>query len=190
MRTEVEMTKTQRESKCSAKELFERLCGIREQIESIARDYVASLDANPGLRQEMLDLGVTNQALYRLESIGRGQLLPQLYDASYYAANHVRLLPLSLQREVLENGVDVMGEDEQTIRKIPVEDLTPRQARRVLRAGRVVSLAEQRSIIIKEKADAPKPRNGVGVKIQRGSVFIGQPGIYTKAEILGWLARM
>jgi hypothetical protein len=82
----------------------------------------------------------------QLEKIGRKLIRPDLLLAGYPAAASLMRLPYSLQSEAIEDGVDLLLEESDSL-KVKAENLTPSQVKQVFDGSSVRSLAAQKAYI-------------------------------------------
>lgn len=118
---------------------------IAGDLTNLAQNFVRTIDAKPEFMRECSNAGVDAHFLWRLERMGRGQLHRELLFNAKPAADRLITLPLSEQTRALTDGVDVLDWDEQTIRRIPVNDLDQKQCKQVFQKGTIRSIAEQRT---------------------------------------------
>lgn len=174
----------------TAKELLSKYQQLGANLIEFARELVGAIDAIPERKQELVEAGFAPAALDRLERLGRGSILPQLVFATTPGAEKVLKLSLSDQRQALEHGIEVMDEDEETTRNIPLHDLTRPQAKQVFGPDGIRSLAQQRTLIRDRKAKllpvAPKD----SYRVTKDFVVTSAPGKWPRSLILQWLAEM
>ncbi len=98
---------------------------------------------------------VTINVLSQFERIGRNQVLPALLVADYPSSKLIQKLPISEQRRVGENGVEVMvlrsGKADTLI--VQAEDLTKDQCKQVFGNESVRTLSAQRAWLESQAAE-------------------------------------
>lgn len=169
----------------TAKEIRETLFSHATGILELAHRYVTALVVRPELRTECLELGLGRPSLDWLERVGRDQIHPKLIFARTPAEKLLAKLPLSEQENAIANGVEVLDDDEQTVRLIPVDDLTKEQAK--LAIGN--SIAKQRTLLRKLK-EKLKVSPGVDYKVYRDHIITAKPMHITRQLLLQWLQEM
>lgn len=174
----------------SAAQLAERIRAVSNDLLGIAHDLVAALDAKPELADELLEQGVNRELIRRLERLGRGQIHPKLVFATTPGAQKLLTVTLSEQTRALEEGVEVMEDDETASRNIPIADLTPEQARQVFTHGRIRALAEQRTWLRANKKKCPVAAPDEGYRVCSDHIVTNKPGKWPKKLILQWLMEM
>lgn len=174
----------------SAKEIAERISKISHDLLEVAEDLVTALDERPALAEELAGQGVNRELIRRLERLGRGQIHPRLVFATAPGALRLLTVPLSEQTQALELGIEVMDDDEEGVRKLPISDMSPKQARLAIGGGRIRSLAEQRTAIREEKKKVVHVERDVDYRVHRDHVATSKPGKWSKALIIQWLAEM
>ena len=175
----------------SAAEFAERIRKVSDDLLDIARDLVVALDAKPELMDELIAAGVNRELVNRLERLGRGQIHPRLVFSTTVGAVKLLALPLSAQTRALDNGIEVMEDDESTQRIIPVNEMTPAQARQAFNRGHIRSLQEQRTWLRaqKKKRGATAPTSA-DYRIYSDHVATYRPGRWPKKLLLQWLSEM
>lgn len=174
----------------SATELAERIRNVSNDLLGIAHDLVMALDAKPELMDELDAAGVNRELVNRLERLGRGQIHPRLVFSTTPGAEKLLSVPLSEQSRALDNGIEVMEDDETTSRWIPVNEMTPAQARQVFHRGQIRSLAEQRTWLRSQKKKRGVAAPAEDYRICSDHVITSRPGKWPKKLILQWLMEM
>jgi hypothetical protein len=82
----------------------------------------------------------------QLEKIGRKLIRPDLLLACYPAASALMRLPYSLQTSAIEDGVDLLVDESDSL-KVKAENLTSCQVKQVFDGSSVRSLAAQKAYI-------------------------------------------
>lgn len=172
-----------------ARTLWAERSKLGQDLSAFAQKLVSSLDSTPGLLEELIEAGFNQAELSNLEKCGRGLIHPRLLLTSGRQYNSLRACPLSIQQEVIENGVTVVELDGSDVRVIPLDDLTPHQASQVLGSGKVRSVAEQKSWLKEEQARMPKSAGDDSIKFtKRGVVYKGE--LITQKTLISWLNQL
>lgn len=188
------LTKKRSANSMTPEEFVERFSGVVVDLTVLADDLVASIDGDRNYKKRLADLGVNAEVVDRLERLGRKQFDKRLVLSASPEVGRLKVLALSEQAQVLDEGYEVLDLDEQTVRRIPFGMLTSMQRIQVFKRDGVRTVAEQRSVIRERKAKvAPVQvagRDARDVRFKRGEVFI--PGFrwVMKSEILGWLQQI
>lgn len=166
---------------------------IQTGLESIAKAsavYVKAIDDNPNNHQRFADACplVPASAWSGFEAVGRGWLDYRLLLNGGTANKIMRKLPRSQQTAALDNGVELLLGDGDTL-MVKVENLTPKQAKQVFASDHVRSLGEQRAYI--ESLHAPQPKvYKPSYTIKRGVLHINAATKLTRKEITRILMEM
>ncbi|HBJ87125.1 MAG TPA: hypothetical protein DDZ88_25350 [Verrucomicrobiales bacterium] len=168
----------------------DRIRAVGDEVLNVAADLVAALDARPELRAELIDAKVSRDVIDNLERLGRGEIHRNLVLDSSTVGRRLLKLPLSVQTQAIEAGVEVLDPDEQTTRLIPVDELTPKQVEQVFpKHGHQRSLAEQRTWLRERKSKQPVPVSPA-YRVCKDCIITPAGERITKAQILQWLAEM
>ena len=170
----------------SAAELAGRIKNVGQDLLGIAADLVVALDEKPELANELIEHGVNRELIRRLEGLGRGSIHPELVFSTSPGAIRLLKLPLSEQQQALNQGTEVLDDDETTTRIIPVSELTREQAKQAI--GK--SLTEQRTTIRKRKSKLAPVNGTEDYRIAKDHVITSRPGKWPKRLILQWLSEM
>jgi hypothetical protein len=172
----------------TASEVADLITAGNNNYLTAARAIVANLDVNPGFRASMIAEGVLPQVVDQLEAIGRGQRHPSLCMCTASYATAVARLPMSQQREVLENGVEVLDADETSIRNIPAAELSAQQQKQVFSGASVRTIAQQRTFIREKKAKILPVDETASYKVDKHGVQIVKPGHFSWKLLAQWQA--
>lgn len=170
-----------------ASEIYSLMTGAASNIQQAAEKLVACIDAGDvSIKDALRSMGVSRNTLDDLERFGRRQIDPRLMMNESRTVRAVKLLPLSSQVEIIENGVEVLEPNGYEPRRIPLDDLTSQQVEQVVNVNRVRSLAEQRTWLEAEKArQAPKVVRA-DYEIARNRVKLIRPGWYDADSLISW----
>lgn len=163
-----------------------RFTGIADALSSLAVDYVKSLEVRPELRAELIADGFPAQTADRMERLGRGQIHPSLVLSATRWAGKLIALPLSLQTDLIANGVEVLEPCGTDSRRLALDVLSSRQIKQVFGKGVVRSLAEQRTWQAEQQ---PRKTEVAPATFERDGIHLAAPGVVTKEQMLQWLAR-
>ena len=174
----------------SAEEFSRRLTCVVDDMSALARDLVTAIDARPVIVDELIALGIQRDIISRFELFGRGLIHPKLFANESQVAKRLRRLPLSTQNRALEDGLEVLDDNETTMRLLPIEDLTPAQVKQVFAPDHVRSIAEQRTIIRTKKSKLGVAVPDKDYRVYKDRVDTFKPGVWSKQTILQWLQMM
>lgn len=177
-----------------AQQITAKITSAMDQIVEAADLYVQALDQYgvdevTGALYETAP-NVERPFWVRLELIGRGQLDRRLLYGKSQVEGKLRKLPLSQQRQALDDGVEVLvGEGDHLI--VQVHDLTSEQVRQVFDRDHVRSLAAQRAWLESQKSHDPSPPPyREPYVVRRGKVEILRPVTLTRKEVARLLEEM
>lgn len=173
----------------SAHDWAKRIKELLSDVIRLARDFAGALESRPALAAELVELGVSRELIRRLERAGRGLLDARLVLNTSAGGRRLMALTISEQKLVIENGVEVLEADGQNTRVIPLEDLTPDQAKQAFSREGIRSLAQQRTFLTKQ-LQAAVPVNDQDFKVHREFVITTRPGKWSRKLILQWLSEM
>ncbi len=127
----------------------------------------------------------------RLEMLGRGALDERLILNGTTGASALVRLPFPLQKDALDNGVELLTTAGDTLR-VEVDHLTAEQSAQVIAIDHIRSLAEQRAYV---EAKAPllrlDPRTRQKCwRVVGGKVRITHPCELTRVDLANMLAEM
>jgi hypothetical protein len=174
----------------TAAELAARISRVGADLVAIAKDLVRAVDEDPNFIEALAAQGIHRELIRRLEKFGRNQIDERLVLLSGPGIQQLMAAPLSEQREVLTSGVEVLEDDEKTVRKIPLSSLTPQQARQVFNRDHVRDIGEQRTWIRAQRAEGSVVAPAAEYKVFKDHVVTRNPGVWSKQVILGWLQQM
>lgn len=173
----------------------EFLAKVRESgdaLQEAARMLVLRLDNVPDARQSLLDRGFDVTALRQMERLGRGQIIPQIAASASCGARALGRCPVSEQRTVWENGVEVLEPDLHDTRRIEVVELSRKQCQQVFGRDGLRSIAQQRTWLEEEarkKAVAVKPSDKEPWVYRRDHVEVGGVKLF-KHQLLMFLEHI
>lgn len=125
---------------------------------------------------------LTEDIVARFEQLGRKQLMPELLIASYSAANKIARLPYSQQRSVMEDGVDVLLGNGDTMKIMP-ENLNPDQVRQVFDKNLVRNIAAQKAYMESVCHESQKKLQS-DYSVKNGKIVINNPCTLTQKDLL------
>ena len=166
---------------------------IQAGLESIAKAsavYVKAIDENPKNHMRFAESCplVPASAWSGFEAVGRGWLDYRLLLNGGTANKIMRKLPRSQQTSALDDGVELLIKDGDTLR-VQVESLTPKQAKQVFARDHIRSLGEQRAYL--ESLYAPTPKEyRPSYTIERGVLHINAATKLTRKEVTRILMEM
>lgn len=175
----------------TAAEIADRISKIGDDLADVAHDIVAVLDVNPKFADELQEHGVPREFIRRLELFGRDQVDRRLVFADSPGARKLLNLPLSEQKVALDEGIEILEDDGQDKRVIPVHELTPKQAQQAFNGTGKRTPAQQRTWLKEQKAKAmPAASYGKDYRVFKDTVETKVPGRWPKSLILEWLSQM
>ena len=164
-----------------------------KNIVSACRIFVSEIDA--GNRDAFIAAlpEFPAAAWSRFEAIGRGTMHERLfYMPPGRAVNHIAALPCSEQKRIIENGVEYLTADNDTL-IVKIENITPDIAAQVfLPDGGIRSLGAQRAWLEsrKNRQAAPAAVDAPRVEIRGGKLVVNGPVTLGKKELLAYLQQM
>jgi hypothetical protein len=182
----------------AAEAMARRINQLGFDIVAVAKDVVRDIDAqtddgkprNPNYVKELEALGINRILIYRLERFGRNEIDERLVLQTGSGARALIRMPLSEQRRVLAEGLDILEDDEQNTRRIPFDSLTPKQVYQGFAQDHVRTLAEQKTYIRSKRPAWPEGTPTAEYKVFHDHVVTRRGGTWTKQVILGWLQQM
>jgi hypothetical protein len=125
--------------------------GIAENIEKAAHIYVKVVDKHPHAAKAIQD-AVNFRHWGRLEAVARGALDPRLFFDFTIQANRLRSMPLTVQKNAIDNGVKVYIAEGEHL-NVKLENLTRDQANQVFdgKNMRIRDEAAQRAYLESKK---------------------------------------
>lgn len=151
--------------------------GMAKLVEA-CRVYAEAVKADPSQREAFARKypQFNSYAWANFERVGNNELDARLLTASFSASGYLRALPVNRQKDALDNGVDVLTENGESLR-VSVENLQPLQARQVFNGRAIRTLAEQRAWIEEQRQNEAlrkaKPVNAGYVVTKNGVVTTG-----------------
>ena len=137
---------------------------------------------------------ITPEVLAQFERIGRGQVLPALLAAQYPAAPYLERLPMSLQVQATQTGVEllVIHNGQTDTLSVAARHLTKKQCRQVFERNAIRSLAAQRAWLEDQAASTPQPivRATAAWTVKGHEVLVNRPCALTKADLLTMLQQL
>jgi hypothetical protein len=127
----------------------------------------------------------------RLEALGNGSLDGRLLTASSMGAAALRRLPAPMQTKALDNGVDVLVGNGDTLR-VQVDNLTPEQSRQVFASDHIRDIAAQRAWMETHAPQTARPAmvEAPAWKVTGGKVQVSRPCSLTRLDLARMLAEM
>lgn len=171
-----------------------RIAGmLRDGIRAAADEYTKYI-ANGGQLSDLIATNALPAEVWRtIDGIATGTIVPELAFATHAAARRIRLLPPTLQREVIANGVDLLrGSDD--VQRVRWDSLSQEEAEIAFGADAVRDAGAQRAYIEtrRAKTDQAKARLAgthaqFDILPKRGAVRINEPCMLTRATLLAIL---
>ncbi len=123
-----------------------------QEILKACKIYVAAIDENPEVKQEFQEAfpKISDCAWARIERVGREQMHYLLLCDSSPAADKIRKLPYSEQKQILEGGIEVLTSTGDRL-KIKAENLTREQVKQVIASDHIRDVAAQKAYIESQK---------------------------------------
>jgi hypothetical protein len=174
----------------TANEIAQRLTSNASDLAEIAKDIASAVDVNPNFIKELQSLGVARDLVLRLERFGRGQIHQRLFAATSAGAIRIIHCSLSEQTDALENGVEVLDADETTVRRIPLHELSTKQAVQTINGQHIRSIGEQRTYLRDRKPHLPAGEPEKGYIVKRGLIETTRPMRITREILVQWLAEV
>ena len=135
---------------------------------------------------------ITPEVLAQFER--RGQVLPALLAAQYPAAPYLERLPMSLQVQATQTGVEllVIHNGKTDTLSVAARHLTKKQCRQVFERNAIRSLAAQRAWLEDQATSTPQPivRATAAWTVKGHEVLVNRPCALTKADLLTMLQQL
>lgn len=126
----------------------------------------------------------------RLEALGNGSLDGRLLTASSAGAAALRRLPAPLQTAALDNGVELLINNGDTLR-VQIDNLTPEQARQVFAGDHIRDIPAQRAWVETHAPSVARPTiTAPAWSVKAGKVQIVRPCSLTRLDLARMLAEM
>ena len=139
---------TKMDPAATAKRILDALAGGLTEAARIYREYVEHGGDVMALRAEAR---ISTAAWRHLDAVALGRVDPRVFlAANASTASALAALPVHMQQQVCDEGVEVLSVDGTALR-VNVADLTVEQARMVFGMGAVRDLAAQRAYLESER---------------------------------------
>lgn len=127
----------------------------------------------------------------RLEALGNGSLDGRLLTAASIGAAALRRLPSTAQSAALDNGVEVLIGNGETLR-IQVDNLTPEQSRQVFASDHIRDIPAQRAWLETHAPQTARPAlvEAPAWKVTGGKVQVARACSLTRLDLARMLAEM
>lgn len=171
----------------NAQTFAQKLANISTMLAELAHEYAQALDVRPELRTELIEAGHPAELIDRIEKFGLGQIHERLVLHTARWVRRVSLLPISVQTDLINNGVEVLDVNETDHRMIQLDALSAKQVQQVFTtSGNVRTLAEQRTYL-REQRKAPVV-DVSQVTFEKDGIHAG--GVLVTPEMMAqWFAR-
>lgn len=176
----------------SADSLLLAIKEMRDNMIDVAVRVATTLDARPETKNELIEKGCNPFLIANLLSFGRGLLSPRLLFASGRAERKLinMSLPVAEQEIILDEGVEVLEPDGESVRKIPLASLSTRQVSQVFAADKIRTQTEQRTWQQEHPLNAtPKTPKTFVVKKDHVLILVA-PFELTKSAMLQFLSEI
>jgi hypothetical protein len=154
-----------------------------ELFMAAAQALVVLISAQPTARKELEEAGVSPFLLNNLIRLSAGQIHPKLLTASGRPAMKLKTLPLAIQTEVVERGVEVLSPNKTDHRVISLADMTPEQAKQAFDRSGIRSLAAQRTWIEATEVRLPRTEPVQNYRVSKTCVSVIGPCQLSKQEL-------
>lgn len=169
------------------KKLFEY--GISKIVEA-CKIYVEEIDKGNKKQFQELCPDVHPSAWSKFENIGRGVMHPKLLCLDSVIERPLSKMPISVQTEAIESGVDVLVEGGNVLH-VQVKNLTPLQSKQVFAKNYIRDTASQRAWIESKKTEDVIPVENIqSYEVKKNKVTIFKPTIFTRHDIVRILSEM
>lgn len=127
----------------------------------------------------------------RLEALGNGSLDARLLTASSKGAAALRRLPAPIQTSALDEGVEVLIGNGETLR-IQVDNLTPEQTRQVFAGDHIRDVSAQRAWLESNAPQIARPQmvEAPAWNVKGGKIVVNRPCQLTRLDLARMLAEM
>ena len=154
-------------------------------------------------------LGLSESTYISMEKIGRGQVDERLIFAGNNARRKLLSMPLSNQKQALDEGIEVLVDNNDVLR-VQVDNLNSNQLKQVFKGDHIRSIAEQKNylcdrkkqleyaaVIEKKRVEPPKrviERKREPVKpdyeIKGGKLIVNREQVFTRKQIFDIMAKL
>ncbi len=165
--------------------------GLRN-ISKACKLYVEVIDANPDASERFRsELPFISEACWaNFELVGRGLMHQELIWGGGRSANKLKELPYSQQKRAIEEGIDVLVSNDETLRVKP-ENLTAFQVKQVFNGRHIRDVAEQRAYMESLKVIDHKIKQAdFSYSIVKGELVVKAPTRFSKTELVHILGEM
>ena len=154
--------------------------------------YVECIDENIENKQKFIDSlpEIPSGAWVTFELIGRKQIHKKLIYGGGKAQAELRRLPYSCQEDVLENGVELLLKNNDTMKILP-ENMTKDQVKQCFDKGAIRDLAAQKAFIESKKTYIQDPIECEKVYTTgKNKVSILKPVILDRRDLIQMLGEI
>ena len=166
------------EGKVSVAAEFKRLFGEgAERIKEACELYVKAIDEDNEAIEVFRKIcpEISESMWASFELVGRRMMHERLLYMNGRAANTLRRLPISKQRDAIENGVEIITANNDCLR-VKVEYMTPVQAKLALAKDHIRDIPEQRAFLESDKLKRFKPQKvTIGYEIKGRKIITYGP---------------
>jgi len=159
--------------------IVEALAGGLSKAAQIYKEFVDAGGDVVALRQS----APVSADLWRtLDDVATGRIDVRVLCLPPKAANAIRLLPPTMQKNVIETGVEVLTSDGTSI-KVPVAEVTAKQAEQVFYKHGVRAVSQQAAWLKATKPSAELPRPAVPYEVKAGKLRVYEPVELTASDL-------
>jgi hypothetical protein len=167
---------------------------ISEHLQEAAKMLARLVHADPQTIDKIQEKApeVPRGFLVNLLRVGEGSMHPKLFLASGQAYNRLRMLPYTVQEQVIEEGAVevVIGAD---VVRVALAEMKPEHISQVFASGGLRSVDDQRAWLKREALAANKPvsrEEAFPWLVKRDKVQILRPVDLTKKDVLRILQEL
>lgn len=177
------------------KEFQDLRINIMQNLNKMAKIYVDAIIKDPEIkiefREKFKDIPV--EFWVRLEKVGRGSIIPQLFDNVTLAGSKLQRCPVSDQEKFIDHVPVVTSTGD--VLRVSIDALRPNQIKQVFAKDHVRSESEQRAFVESNKTITAQEENknkvvSVPYFVKKNKLYISRGTVLTKQELVKILEDM
>ena len=159
------------------------LCKGNQYIEQACKLYVAQIDIDEKRKYAFQEQcpEVPKNAWKHFEMVGRGTLDINVMFSGSNCVQTLSRLPISAQKEIVKNGVNVF--DGKKMRKVPISAIDINVARQAIAPDGHIRTEDEQAVYVKSHTRR-KAKKTTDYEIRGNKVMFLQPRLYTKKELM------
>lgn len=170
------------------------------QIRNLVNDGLTSLVKAGEIIVNLIESGYTARHISQasgfltvrdvtdLQNVGLRKMSPKLMVLTAPSSKYLAAAPLATQEDILENGIEVMVEDEGKFvkKRLTLPELSHKQCKILFSDGRINSLAKQKKLLAENTGWTRRPN----YQVENGLLVVNKACSFTKAELKSILASL